>query len=239
LSAVVVRDLHKTFGTGRLLTRVMVRGPRRAAVSALDGVTFAVEPGEIVALTGANGSGKSTLLRVLATLLLPNSGVAEVDGHDVVREPIEARRSVCFVPADDRSFSLPLTGRENLAFFTALRGVHPRHVNAVVDLALARVGLSAAAGDAYATYSSGMRQRLALARALAADVKVLLLDEPFRALDAESSEHLRTAIAAGARAGMTVLTATHQLAELEGLWTRVLHLEHGVLVADTPASAAR
>ena len=239
MSSVVVRDLHKTFGTGRLMTRVMVRGPRRVAVSALDGVSFSLERGSVVALTGANGSGKSTLLRVLATLLLPSAGVAEVDGHDVVADPIEARRSVCFVPADDRSFSLPLTGRENLAFFTALRGVPPRSIAGVVDAALEQVGLAAAANDAYATYSSGMRQRLALARALAADAKVLLLDEPFRALDAESSEHLRAVIAAGAQAGLTVLTATHQLAELDGLWTRVLHLDHGILVADTPAGVTR
>jgi ABC-type multidrug transport system ATPase subunit len=218
-----------------LLTRIAGRAARQAEISALDGVTMGVGPGEVCALVGHNGSGKSTLLRTLATLVLPDAGSASVDGCDVVAEDVEVRRRVSLVTADDRSFSMRLTGRENLEFFAGLYGTP---VGALAG-ALEQVGLADAAADVYATYSSGMRQRLALARGLMTKPAVLLLDEPFRALDEASADALREAVAAAAGDGSTVLVATHHLDELAGLCQRVVQLEAGRVTYDGTAAGWR
>jgi len=195
---------------------------------ALDDVSLRVGAGEVCALVGHNGSGKSTLLRVLATLVLPDAGTARVAGHDVVAADVEVRRRVGLVVADDRSFSLRLTGRENLELYAALHGCGA----GVIDRALEQVALVGAGDDVYATYSSGMRQRLALARGLMTEPEVLLLDEPFRALDDESSDALRAAVDAAVSDGATVVVATHHLDELGERCDRVVRLEAGRVIED-------
>jgi len=210
------------------VSRVAGRAARREPVLALDGVSLRVGAGEVCAVVGANGSGKSTLLRVLATLVLPDSGSARVAGHDVVADDVAVRSKVGLVVADDRSFSLRLTGRENLELYAGLHGCGA----GVVERALEHVDLVDAGGDVYATYSSGMRQRLALARGLMTEPDVLLLDEPFRALDEASSDTLRAAVGSAAERGATVLVATHHLDELDGRCDRVVRLDAGRVVAD-------
>lgn len=224
--AVAVDGLAKTFRGGGGLRRLVARPARAEPHAVLRDVTFALRAGDVAALTGANGAGKSTLLRILATLVLPTSGTASIAGADVVRAPVAARAAATFVPADDRSFSLRLTGRENLEFFVAL---HARRgaARGAVGAALERTGLADVADAAVGTYSSGMRQRLSLARGLAVGASVLLLDEPFRALDAASADQLREVLGWCAAERMTVLAATHHLDELAGRWTRVLHLDGG------------
>jgi ABC-2 type transport system ATP-binding protein len=221
-------DLTKRFGRGSLLTRIAGRAARREPVLALDGVTVSVPSGTVCALVGRNGSGKSTLLRVLATLVLPDAGSALVDGYDVVGDDVGVRRCASLVTADDRSFSMRLTGRENLELFA---GLHDAPEGAVGE-ALARVDLDTAGDDVYATYSSGMRQRLALARALLASPSVLLLDEPFRALDDVSADTLRSVIAGAADGGATVLIATHHTDELGDRCDQVVELDGGRVVHD-------
>lgn len=222
------RELTKRFGRGSLLTRLAGRAARREPVLALDGVSVSVPSGTVCALVGRNGSGKSTLLRVLATLVLPDGGSALVDGHDVVDDDVAVRRCAALVTADDRSFSLRLTGRENLDLFAGLHGA----ADGVVGEVLARVDLEAAGDDVYATYSSGMRQRLALARALLTRPSVLLLDEPFRALDSVSAQTLRSVIADAAGGGATVLVATHHTDELGDRCDQVVELAGGRVTYD-------
>jgi ABC-2 type transport system ATP-binding protein len=233
--ALDVDRLTKRFGARSTLSRLAGRAPRRHGLTALDGITFSVAAGELVALVGPNGSGKSTLLRVLSTLLAPDAGTARVLGHDVVTDPVAVRRAATLVAAEDRSFSLRLTGRENLQFFAALHGRRGAALDPAVDAALERVALADVAGDAYGTYSTGMRQRLAIARGLVAGVEVLLLDEPFRGLDEASSAALAAILCARAAEGGTVVVATHHLDELGHPWDRVLALESGRLVPDGAA----
>jgi len=237
---VETRNLAKHFGRGSLLSRLASRGARQYGVPALEDVSFALHAGDIAALVGHNGAGKSTLLRVLATLLLPSAGSAQVCGHDVARDDMAVRSHVSLVTADDRSMSLRLTGRENLRFFAGLYGLRGVVCDWAVDRALARVALVDAADDVYASYSTGMRQRLALARGLVIDAPVLLLDEPFRALDEESADRLREVVGGLATCdGVTVLVATHNLAEMGDAWTRVLRLHHGHLAFDGSLAAYR
>lgn len=231
--AAEVSGLGKRFGRGGRLTRVVGRSPRRAAIDALSDISFTVQRGEVVAVVGGNGAGKSTLLRVLATLFSPTMGTARVAGLDVVEQGPAVRRRVALGTADERAFSLRLTGRENLEFFAALHGVDRGDVAGRLSEVLAFVDLEVAGNDAYSTYSSGMRQRLSLARALLSRAEVLLLDEPFRALDAASAARLRDLLTTLAHDhGVTVVAATHHLDEMEGAWTKVLALDAGRLVYD-------
>lgn len=218
MHAVSVQEVTKRFGS----------------VTALDRVSFDVAPGEVVALLGANGAGKSTLLRILGTTVICDSGDATVAGHSVTKASAEVRRSIGFLLADERSWYWRLTGRHNLEFFAALYGL-PREERARhVERLLREVGLSEAADRSFGGYSSGMRLRLSLARALLPEPPVMLLDEPTRSLDPVATKHFRDLILHIAEQRETaVLIATHDLHEAAAVASRVLILAKGRLAEVT------
>jgi ABC-2 type transport system ATP-binding protein len=201
------------------------------ATVALDGLTLAVEPGECVALVGPNGAGKSTLLRVVSTVISPTSGTAHVHGIDVAREPAKVRRGVGVMTGDDRSFFWRLTGMENLVFFAELQGMSTRDAHMRASELLEMLGLSGAANRRFSGYSTGMRQRLGIARALLHRPSVLLLDEPTANLDLEHRgqvlDLLRPILSTG---DATALIASHDAGLAITLANRVVRLEHGRLV---------
>jgi ABC-2 type transport system ATP-binding protein len=205
-------------------------------VQALDGVSLDVGPGEVVALLGPNGAGKSTLIRILGTTVLPDSGSATVGGHDVVRDPVAARRSLGLMIGDERSHYWRISGRRNLAFFAALVGI-PRHqATARATQLLDAVGLTDVADRPVLGYSSGMRSRLSLARALLADPALLLLDEPTRNLDPLAAARFReTAMQLAGERRTGILFATHDLHEAVAISTRILVLAAGRIVLEEPA----
>lgn len=238
LPSVEVTELGKRFGRGTWVSRLSRARGSAVPHTALDGVGFRLLDGDVAAVVGPNGAGKSTLLRVLATLVLPDEGRAAVAGLDVRADDVAVRRRVAYAGSDDRSFPLRLTARESLQFFAALHGVVAPGER--IEEVLSAVGLRAAGETAYAEYSTGMRQRLALARALLGDARVLLLDEPFRGLDEAAAADLAALVSGLAARGATALVATHHLEELSGAWTRVLRLEEGRLVFDgAPADYER
>jgi ABC-2 type transport system ATP-binding protein len=195
---------------------------------ALDNLSLRVEPGECVALVGPNGAGKSTLLRVLSTIVLPTSGSACVNGIDVIRDPAAVRRQVGVMTGDDRSFFWRLSGFENLVFFAELQGLSTSAARRrVLDL-LDALGLASAADRRFSGYSTGMRQRLGIARALLHRPSVLLLDEPTANLDLEHRGQvlgiLRSILADG---GTTALIASHDAGLAVTLAGRVTRLDHG------------
>jgi len=203
------------------------RGPARP-VRALHAVSLRVERGETFGLVGPNGAGKTTLLKVLATLVSPSEGTARVHGADILREGAAVRRAVGLSVGDERTFYWRLSGRENLEFFAGLRGLPGRAVRRRVAAVLDLVGLTDLADDVVGRYSTGMRQRLALARALVADAPVLLLDEPTRSLDLLAAGAVRALIRRIARdEGRTVLLATHDLAEVGAVCDRAAILVGG------------
>lgn len=197
-------------------------------VRALYGVSLHVERGEVFGLLGPNGAGKTTLLKVLATLLLPSEGHAQVNGADLVRDEAVVRRAVGLATGDERGFYWRLTGRENLEFFAGLQGLSPwtarRRAGAVLEL----VDLLPYAQEVVTRYSTGMRQRLSIARALLGNPRVLLLDEPTRSLDPGAAQRVQALIQRLAREeGMTVLLVTHHLGEARAICHRVAILVAG------------
>lgn len=235
--AILVENLEKYFPPARSGWRAFLQPFERPTLCALAGISLAVEPAEAVALIGANGAGKSTLLRVLATLLLPTRGRAEIAGCDVARDAARARRQLGYHTGGDEGFYGRLTGRENLRFFAAMNNLFLRDASGRIAEIGELLVLGGVLDRQVRTYSTGMVHRLGLARALLHAPRILLLDEPTRSLDplaaAAFRQFLRQEIIG--RLGATLLFASHALSEVEELATRVAVLDEGRLRAfDTP-----
>jgi len=197
---------------------------------ALSDVSLGVETGAVVMLAGRNGSGKSTLLRVLATALRPDHGTAKVAGHDVRHEREAIRRKVALLAHQSFLYEA-LTARENLRVAASFLGK-----DAEADL-IARVGLAGRADDPVASFSAGMRKRLALARVLLQDASVVLLDEPYGELDPPGFDLLDSTIVELRARGATVIMATHLVERGRRLCDRALLLEDGRLAWSGAAAA--
>jgi ABC-2 type transport system ATP-binding protein len=199
---------------------------------ALKDVSFSAARAEVLALLGPNGSGKTTALKLISTMLLPDAGSVRVGGFDARRNAGEVRRRVGIAVATERSFFPRLSARENLGFFAALDEV-PRSGRAQrIQQVLRDTGLEEQAETLVMKFSSGMYQRLGIARALVKRPGVLLLDEPTRSLDAANTAHFWSTIRALARLETTVLLATHNFAEAAAVADRLLLLHRGELLAD-------
>jgi sodium transport system ATP-binding protein len=197
-------------------------------VRAVDGVSFAVGPGEMVGLLGANGAGKTTTLRVLATLLRPTAGTATVAGHDVRFDPVAVRKSLGYVSA---TTGVPdrLTPREILDSFARLHGM-PDPGPRVATL-LGALGLETCADRPAGRLSSGQRQRVSLGRALVHDPPALVLDEPTSALDVVGARDLLAVLGDLRAQGRAILLSTHRLHEIEHRCDRFVVIHGGRVVA--------
>jgi ABC-2 type transport system ATP-binding protein len=207
-------------------------------VEALRDVNLDVEPGEFFGLFGPNGAGKTTLIRILTTLILPTSGSAAIHGHDVVREAGAARALIGLVFSNENSFYGRLTGRQNLEFFAALQNLSRAGARRQIDALLELFDLTAAGSVPFQFYSTGMRQKLNVARALLHSPAVLFLDEPTKGMDVLTAETLRRLLREELveRQHKTVLLTTHDPEEMEALCERVGILDEGrVRRVGTPA----
>jgi ABC-2 type transport system ATP-binding protein len=200
---------------------------------ALNNISFTLEPGETLGLLGPNGSGKTTLLKIISTLIEPTSGRVALHGVDIAREPRKARGRIGLVTCDERSFYWRLSARENLRFFGALYGLSPAVIRNRSESLLEMLDLSYAADRPFQSYSSGMKQKLAIARGLLGDPQLILYDEPTRSLDPLSAAHIRQWLKQNRQQSphQTHLIATNQLGEAEQLCDRVLIINRGNLLA--------
>ena len=183
---------------------------------AVDGVSLSVPPGKILALLGQNGAGKTTTVRMLTSLLTPTRGWARVAGYDVTKYPQEVRSNVG-VLTEQHGLYVRMTGDEYLDFFGKVYGLDPQARKSRSSYLLEYFGLAEAAHRRSGEYSKGMKQKLALARALIHNPSVLLLDEPTSAMDPESSRLVRDEIARLKSTQRTIIICTHNLAEAESL----------------------
>jgi ABC-2 type transport system ATP-binding protein len=212
----------------------------KAMFTAVNGVDLQIERGEIFGLLGPNGAGKSTTIRMLCTLLEPTSGTATVNGFDVVKQANDVRRSLGTVLAGERSIYWKLTGRENLEYFAALYHIPPMMAKKRVEELIERMEIKDRANELVEKYSTGMRQRIAIAKALLAQPPILLLDEPTLGLDPQAARRVRELIAELKQEGHTILLTTHYMEEADQLSDRIGIIDTGKVIAlDTPEGLKR
>lgn len=203
----------------------------RGEVHAVDGVDFHCRAGEIFGLLGANGAGKTTTLRMLSTVLRPTSGRARVMGHDVEAEPEAVRRSLGFHSASTALYPR-LTARETLEFFARVNRYPRDRVEARVDELVRRFGIAEYADARVEKLSSGMKQKVAIARTVAHDPPVLIFDEPTVGLDVLNAIDLLDVVEELREEGRTVLFSTHIMSEAERICDRIAILHRGRLLAE-------
>ena len=209
-----VRDLRKTYGT----------------LVAVDGVSFAVEPGQLVGLLGPNGAGKSTTVSMIAGLVTPEAGAVTVGGEPLSGDSDPRKRLIGLVPQDLALYD-ELTAAANLRLFGALYGMSGRVLEDAIGSSLLLVGLAERAGDRVRTFSGGMKRRLNLAAGLLHDPQIVLLDEPTVGVDPQSRNAIFDNLEALRAAGKGLLYTTHYMEEAERLCDRIAIIDAGKLLA--------
>ena len=220
------QGVSKVFRNRSGLSEIFSR--ERSETLALKNVDLSIREGEILALLGPNGSGKTTLLKLVSTMLLPDAGVVSVAGHDTQREADQVRRQVGIAVANERSFYPRLTAFENLDFFGTLEDIPKVPRRERIQELLALMKLEDSATKLVMSFSTGMYQRLGVARALLKSPKVLLLDEPTRSLDPEATLRLWEIMKETSQRGTTLMVASHDFEEA-ALADRFCVLDRGVI----------
>jgi len=233
LNAIETEGLTKRFRQLRGYRDLALYPWRSSTRIAVDDVSLEIAQGELFGLLGENGAGKTTLIRMLSTTLVPTSGKALVGGHDVVRDPHPVRAQIGLVSGDERTFYWRLTGRQNLEFFAALYHVPRRMADLRIKQLLETLEVGGYADSRFNTYSTGIRQKFAIARGLLTEPRILFLDEPTRALDPIAAEEVRRYVVDHivGELGATVLMATHTLSEAEAICSRVAIVRSGRVFA--------
>ncbi len=211
----------------------MLRHRDEEVVTALDRVSLEVFEGEVFGVVGPNGAGKTTLLKCVAALLEPDDGRIIVNGYDVSSEPEMVKLSVSIVASGWwAAFDWSLTARENLRFFAAIYGLKPGEAEERVDAALRAVGLEDRQSEYPYSFSSGMRQRLLLAKAFLAKTPILIMDEPTVGVDPYSAVQIRKYIRRMSREfGLTILLTSHYMREVETICDRIAVMNNGRILA--------
>lgn len=232
-TAITLRNVTKSFRADRRLWRRLRGMPGTSPRAVLDAVSLTVNRGEIFGLVGANGAGKTTLLKILSTVLLPDAGDVVVDGIDALAHPGQVRTKLAVVPADERALFWRISATENVRLFASLYGLRGAARDAAVQDALELVGLAQVGGQQVGSFSSGMRQRTLIARALVTRPPVLILDEPTRSLDPVTARELRRFIrdVLCEQLGATIVLATHSTEEAMQLCDRAALMVRGRVVA--------
>lgn len=231
--AVLINGLTKRFPVRRPWPE-MIRHPLRSTFNtAVDDLSCEIFSGELFGLLGPNGAGKTTVFRMLSATTTPDSGTATVLGHNVVTQASKVRRVVSCVYSNERTLYWRLSAQENLRLWASLNNLHGAEGRARIAEVLQKVDLSDTGEKLVAMFSSGMRQRLLIARALLSRPRLLLLDEPTRSLDPVSARNFRHLLRhiTSEGDGCTVMLATHNSEEAMELCDRVAVLDHGRLLA--------
>ena len=237
--AIRVERLSKQFARQRTIPEVLLNQPVRY-LSVLQDVSFHVGRGEVFGVLGTNGAGKTTLTRILCTMVLPDRGKVEVAGANVLKSPLSIRRSVGYVTCADRSFEERISAVANLRFFGALNDLGGRELDHRVAEVLEQVGLWKVADQSVRGFSTGMKQKLAIARALLHDPQILFLDEPTSGLDPLAADRFRSFLQQLAKQQQrTIFLCTHVPEEIEQLCDRVLFLHRGRSLASGTLESIR
>jgi ABC-2 type transport system ATP-binding protein len=230
--AIETNSLSKTF-----LTRKGFWRTQSKSTLAVENISLSVNQGELFGLLGPNGAGKTTTVKMLSTLLLPTSGSISILGLDILKNTQEIRKRIGFTFGGARGLYGRLSAKENLRYFAELYALSQELTRKRIADLLEMVGLSDRADDRVETFSSGMQQRLHLARALLHDPELIFLDEPTVGIDPVGARELRATIKNLISVGKTILLTTHYMAEAEELCDHIAIVNKGNIVAEgTPSS---
>ncbi|MBS4015291.1 MAG: ABC transporter ATP-binding protein [Candidatus Latescibacteria bacterium] len=223
-NAIEVKDVVKKFKRGKRL--------RKREIFAVDKASFDIREGELFGLLGPNGAGKTTLVRCIATLLIPNDGSIKILGKDIFEHSLYCRKQIGLLTSGERTLYWKLSARENLKFFAALYGLDNKERDKRIDYLIELLDLKDVQNERVEKYSSGMKQKISLARALMHDPKVLLLDEPTLGLDPQFSRFLRDFIknTLNRKQKKTILLTTHYMDEADELCQRIAFINRGKIV---------
>lgn len=201
-------------------------------IRALDGLTFNIKQGEIFGLIGPNGAGKTTTLRIISTLILPTSGTVTIFNLDVVKQAVEVRKIISYLPEEAGAYP-NLSGWEYLEFMAKFNKSNASDIKQTINEAAAISGLGERLRDKAKTYSKGMKRRLLVARALMTRPRLAVLDEPASGLDVLHAYHVREIIKRYVKDyGVTVLLSSHNMLEVEYLCNRVALVNKGTIVVE-------
>ncbi len=211
------------------LKKVFKSGKKK--VEALKGIDFKAYPGEIFGLLGPNGAGKTTTLRILATMLVPTEGDAVIDGVSVMEEPLTVRKKIGFLSTETGLYDR-LTGEETLRFFGKLAGIKTEEIEDRIESLLKSLGLFRDRKRLVSEYSSGMKQKLSIARALIHNPDVIIFDEPTNGLDILATKTVIDFLKDMRENGKTVVISTHILDVVEKLCDRIAIINNGEILAN-------
>lgn len=221
---VVVCNLTKTF-----------LDESRGTIHAVDGISFQCRESEVFGLLGANGAGKTTTLRMMSTIITPTSGSARILDHDIVKDPAGVRRSMGFYSASTALYPR-LTARETIEFFARINQYPEDKVQARVNSLIERFGITEYAGVRVEKLSTGMKQKVSIARTIAHNPRIVIFDEPTIGLDVLNALEVQKAIHELRSDGRTVIFSTHIMSEAEKLCDRIAIIHRGrILACDTLA----
>jgi len=198
--------------------------------TAVNGISFVIQEGEIFGLLGPNGAGKTTTISMLSTLFVPTSGEAIIGGHSVTQEAMAVRNLIGIVPQDLALYD-DLTARENLSFWGQMYGLSGKALNTRIDEVLEQIDLTDKAKDRVKTYSGGMKRRVNIGVGLLHKPHLLFMDEPTVGIDPQSRRAILDSVKDLNKQGMTVLYTTHYMEEAAELSDRVAIMDHGQLIA--------
>lgn len=234
-NAIQITDLRRVYKS-----YVGVFRRKLKEVTAVEGISFEVEPGELFGVLGPNGAGKTTTVKMLTTLLIPTSGTATILGYDVVKQADAIRPRIGFIFGGERGLYWRLSGMDNLKYFSSLYQIDPGVSKKRIPYLLELVGLADRAQEKVEGYSRGMKQRLHIARTLLNDPEVVFLDEPSIGLDPVAARDIRQVVRDLRDQKKTILLTTHYMFEADELCRRIAVINHGKIVAlDTPANLKR
>jgi sodium transport system ATP-binding protein len=213
-----VQGLRKTF-----------HDRKKGDVPAVKGVSFVCKPGRVFGLLGRNGAGKTTTLRMLATILSPSAGTAKVAGFDIVERPADVRRNIGYLSGDTKLYDR-LTGRELLAYFGTLAGMDAPKIPARIEELTGPFGLKDILDKRIGKMSTGMKQRLSIARVVFHDPEVLIFDEPTSGLDVFGAREVLSLVLDLKKKGRTVIYSTHIMTEAERICDEIAIIEKGSIL---------
>ncbi len=229
MDIIIVKNLTKKYIIKQSFKDILKGNFNRKYLTALHNLNFNIKENETVGLIGLNGAGKTTLLKIFSSLLIPDKGKIIVFNYDLNKDSEKIKKLIGLINSEERSFYWRLSVRQNLEFFASLYGLDKKKITSKINELLELVDLADKKNTRFDSLSTGMRQRLAIARGLLSDPKILLLDEPTKGLDIKHAEAIRKIIKKISK-NKTIIITSHNLNEISELCNRVIIMHKGKIV---------